>query len=146
MMGTVRARVRGIVREGGRTVVQAIDDAGREYAVEVPGDIAAAAPACSSCGPSCGCGPCRLRHAGDHDHDHDHDRELVLVVAWSLHELPPVTTTTGAAAEHAASQPEPASAASVDAAFMALLNFKPPAPAAVNTFDDLLALLLGPPG
>ena len=145
MMGTVRARVRGIVREGGRTVVQAIDDAGREYAVEVPEDIAPA-PACSSCGPSCGCGPCRLRHAGDHDHDHDHDRELVLVVAWSLHELPPVTTTKGAAPDHAAPQPEPASAASVDAAFMALLNFKPPAPAAVNTSDDLLALLLGPPG
>lgn len=82
----------------------------------------------------------------DHDHDHDRDRELVLVVAWSLHELPPVTTTKGAAADHAAPQPEPASAASVDAAFMALLNFKPPAPAAVNTSDDLLALLLGPPG
>ena len=145
MRVTVRARVGGIGRDARSTVVQAVGDAGRGCASEVPEDLAAA-PACSSCGPSCGCGPCRLRHAGDHDHDHDHDRELVLVVAWSLHELPPVTTTTGAAAEHAASQPEPASAASVDAAFMALLNFKPPAPAAVNTSDDLLTLLLGPPG
>ena len=145
MMGTVRARVRGIVREGGRTVVQAVDDAGREYAVEVPEDIAAA-PACSSCGPSCACGPCRLRHASDHDHDHEHDRELVLVVAWSLHEMPPLATSKDAAADSAAPLAEPASAASVDAAFMALLNFKPPAPAAVNTSDDLLALLLGPPG
>ncbi len=32
--------------------------------------------ACSSCGPTCGCAPCRLRHhPHDHDHDHGHDEE-----------------------------------------------------------------------
>ena len=30
------------------------------------------ATACSACGPSCGCAPCRLRHH-PHPHPHDHD-------------------------------------------------------------------------
>ncbi len=171
MMGTVRARVRGIVRDAGRTVVQAVDDAGREYAVEVPEDIAAT-PSCSTCGPTCGCAPCRLRHGDgarehDHDHDHDHDEALVLVLAWSLHTLPGVAPspppTTRAVLVSSAPTPEPAAAAArplepaeVDAAFMALMEClaappstaEPSAPRATSSatdpLDELLGFLPGP--
>ena len=35
-----------------------------------------AATACSTCGPSCGCAPCRLRHhPHTHAHDHNHNEE-----------------------------------------------------------------------
>ena len=35
-----------------------------------------AATACSTCGPSCGCAPCRLRHhPNDHHDHHDHHEE-----------------------------------------------------------------------
>ena len=33
-----------------------------------------AATACSTCGPSCGCAPCRLRHH-PHPHDYNHNEE-----------------------------------------------------------------------
>ncbi len=137
MMGTVRARVRGVVRDAGHTILKAVDDAGREYAVEVPADLEVPPP-CSTCGPACGCAPCRLRHAGEHAHDHSELREdLVLILAWSLHALPTVDErehehdndeATGAAAPTTASVREPASASSspspanVDAAFMALMG------------------------
>ena len=34
-----------------------------------------AATACSTCGPSCGCAPCRLRHHPTDHHDHNPDEE-----------------------------------------------------------------------
>ena len=169
MMGTVRARVRGVVREGGRTVLQAVDDAGREYAIEVPDDVAAA-PACSTCGPTCGCAPCRLRHgdtARDHGgHDHHHDEALMLVLAWSLHTLPAVAPSQAPAPIAAAAKParvpettsapaRPLDPAEVDAAFMTLMEClaspppstepsRPPtttAAPATDPLDELLGLL-----
>lgn len=140
-LGTVRARVRGLVREGSRTVIDAVDDAGRAYSIEVPADLELP-PGCSTCGPSCGCAPCRLRHTGEHTHDHGELREdLILIVAWSLHALPAVDAheyddapSTAVARPTPAGSPPP-TPAEIDGAFMALMGClkAAPPPAATAT-------------
>ena len=108
MSATLLARVRRVViGHDGRALVHAVEDSGREHKLEVPAELVRESTASGG------------RH--------------VLLLAWSLHELPdlgePATTSSAATTANAATTttdtPAPATAAApstVDADFMALLG------------------------
>ena len=121
MSGTLLARVRRVlIGHDGRALVHAVEDSGREHKLEVPAELVRETTASGG------------RH--------------VLLLAWSLHELPelgePATTspaaTTPNAAPTKADTTTTAAPRDVDADFMALLGRRaaPPleaSPAAAST-------------
>lgn len=108
MSATLLARVRRVViGHDGRALVHAVEDSGREHKLEVPAELVRETTASGG------------RH--------------VLLLAWSLHELPdlgaaattaPATTTTSEAATTAdlTAPTSTAAPSTVDADFMALLG------------------------
>ena len=107
MSGTLLARVRRVlIGHDGRALVHAVEDSGREHKLEVPAELVRETTASGG------------RH--------------VLLLAWSLHELPelgdpattsPAATTTNAATTADTTAPTTTAAPStVDADFMALLG------------------------
>ena len=104
MSATLLARVRRVViGHDGRALVHAVEDSGREHKLEVPAELVRETTASGG------------RH--------------VLLLAWSLHELPDVgeaATTSPAASTtsdaHATAPTPTAAPSTVDADFMALLG------------------------
>ena len=142
MSGTLLARVRRVlIGHDGRALVHAVEDSGREHKLEVPAELVRETTASGG------------RH--------------VLLLAWSLHELPelgePATTspaaTTADTTTPTADMPTPTTTAApstVDADFMALLGRRvapPPeagpaaaptaSPSATRGAELPLAVLLG---
>ena len=141
MSGTLLARVRRVlIGHDGRAFVHAVEDSGREHKLEVPAELVRESTASGG------------RH--------------VLLLAWSLHELPelgepattsPAATTTNAATTADTTAPTTTAAPStVDADFMALLGRRvapPPeagpaaaptaSPSATRGAELPLAVLLG---
>ena len=118
MSGTLLARVRRVlIGHDGRALVHAVEDSGREHKLEVPAELVRETTASGG------------RH--------------VLLLAWSLHELPelgePATTSAAAPTTAGTTTPTaPAAPSTVDADFMALLSRRSvpplePGPAAAPT-------------